>query len=685
MAEIPLAGLVDLRLSVASYKLAPPAPPPLTVRCQICPKPRPSPSHAISRPALELCSTVECSDGSVVYQFCDAAELTREVESRVSEKDLDGDFGEIDQQRVERFDLGTEGLMAVGGEEEEKKEKVGILVMERPEGEVAVAKDGGLNKSLEDQQKDNTKCTVITADMENSGSLVEETERSGGLDSHRSVQPTTVDIGNFPPENVSVEFLDNGREASGTPQMKDSTLGLSDPEKSEDPIDFQEMEPSFNADIENRSDSSHGSPLVEGSLSQTNIVQELVDQLVEASVVEPSTYQSSDPHMGVDSGVDLIGEVLVEVGSSNMDIEEKEMSSNGIPLVEEPLSSGDLSGIQECAKEITEALVDEGEETEGKISEDAISSDITAASDLGFPANSESSTSILEDQAEEDSEQNSIMEQISEGAEQSNESSEGESPNRVTPVSIPTLCLASGAAILPHPSKALTGGEDAYFVACNNWLGVADGVGQWSLEGINAGLYARELMENCDKFVSENKGVPGSKPAQVLCHGAAEANSPGSSTVLVAHFDGQVLHVANIGDSGFLVIRNGTVFKRSTAMVYGFNFPLQIERGDDPSKFIQTYTIDLEEGDVIVTATDGLFDNIYEQEIAAIVSKSCEASFKPTEIAEFLATRAQEVGRSGSARSPFADAALAAGYLNFSGGKLDDVTVVVSIVQNSNL
>lgn len=29
----------------------------------------------------------------------------------------------------------------------------------------------------------------------------------------------------------------------------------------------------------------------------------------------------------------------------------------------------------------------------------------------------------------------------------------------------------------------LTGGEDAYFIACNGWFGVADGVGQWSFEG----------------------------------------------------------------------------------------------------------------------------------------------------------------------------------------------------------
>lgn len=31
--------------------------------------------------------------------------------------------------------------------------------------------------------------------------------------------------------------------------------------------------------------------------------------------------------------------------------------------------------------------------------------------------------------------------------------------------------------------QALTGGEDAYFISGKNWLGIADGVGQWSLEG----------------------------------------------------------------------------------------------------------------------------------------------------------------------------------------------------------
>ncbi|KAL4614741.1 hypothetical protein ACB092_07G075000 [Castanea dentata] len=256
-----------------------------------------------------------------------------------------------------------------------------------------------------------------------------------------------------------------------------------------------------------------------------------------------------------------------------------------------------------------------------------------------------------------------------------------ESTSNGEQISTEGLFLYSGAALLPHPSKALTGGEDAYFVDGQNWLGVADGVGQWSLEGINAGRYAQELLENCEKIVLDSKSVSMTKPEEVLVRSAAESQSPGSSTVLVAYFDGQVLHVANIGDSGFIAIRNGAVFNRSSAMVHGFNFPLQIERDDDPTEFIEGYKIDLDEGDVIVTATDGLFDNLYEKEIASAVSNLLQASLKPQDIAEYLAMRAQEVGRSACVRTPFADAAQAAGYVGYTGGKLDDVTVIVSLVQ----
>ncbi|KAL6883391.1 hypothetical protein ACP4OV_010805 [Aristida adscensionis] len=312
-------------------------------------------------------------------------------------------------------------------------------------------------------------------------------------------------------------------------------------------------------------------------------------------------------------------------------------------------------------------------------------SDGSTAQDFDTDVETESSGSSGDEQGPEFGAHLPTPEQVNDKVDWKKDTTEVKSSDRMVPTAQSILVLSSGAAILPHPSKVATGGEDAYFIACNGWFGVADGVGQWSFEGINAGLYARELMDGCQKFIMENQGASDIRPEQVLSKAAEEAHSPGSSTVLVAHFDGQVLQASNIGDSGFLVIRNGEVYEKSKPMVYGFNFPLQIEKGDDPLKLVQNYTIDLKEGDTIVTATDGLFDNVYEHEVAAIISKSLQADLKPTEIAEHLAAKAQEVGRSGAGRSPFSDAALSVGYLGFSGGKLDDIAVVVSIVRASEV
>lgn len=245
-----------------------------------------------------------------------------------------------------------------------------------------------------------------------------------------------------------------------------------------------------------------------------------------------------------------------------------------------------------------------------------------------------------------------------------------------------TFSLLSGVFMLPHPTKASTGGEDAYFVARNNWVGVADGVGQWALEGINSGLYAQELMENCRKLASEESSS--ADPKQVLVMSAMEAKSAGSSTVLVASLIGQTLHVVNLGDSGFIVIRGGSVIAKSSPMTHGFNFPYQIERGDDPSLLLESYDIALNEGDVIVTATDGLFDNLYDHEIASIIQNSLQSGLGPKEMATLLAEKAQERGKSTSGNSPFSDAARAVGYNTYIGGKLDDVTVIVSLVKGSS-
>ncbi|KAF7129281.1 hypothetical protein RHSIM_Rhsim10G0057100 [Rhododendron simsii] len=59
--------------------------------------------------------------------------------------------------------------------------------------------------------------------------------------------------------------------------------------------------------------------------------------------------------------------------------------------------------------------------------------------------------------------------------------------------------------------------------------------------GINPGIYARELMDTCQTIVSNCNSMPLPKPEEVLDLSALGAESRGSSTVLVAYFDGQVI------------------------------------------------------------------------------------------------------------------------------------------------
>ncbi|XP_051138300.1 probable protein phosphatase 2C 71 isoform X2 [Andrographis paniculata] len=245
-------------------------------------------------------------------------------------------------------------------------------------------------------------------------------------------------------------------------------------------------------------------------------------------------------------------------------------------------------------------------------------------------------------------------------------------------VFVSDLALFSGAALLPHPSKVLSGGEDAYFIAGQTWMGVADGVGLWSLEGTRPGVFAKELTRTCERLVSVGNI---NNPVELLDLSASETHCPGSSTILIAHFDGQTLNVANVGNSGFIILRNGTVYKRSSPMFHAFYFPLQVEGGEEPSRMAELYRVDLEDDDVIVIATDGLLDNLYDLEISSVVSKSLAADKKLEEIAKLLAESAQERGRCAHGRSPFADEAQAAGYTGCTGGKLDDVAVILSVVR----
>lgn len=201
------------------------------------------------------------------------------------------------------------------------------------------------------------------------------------------------------------------------------------------------------------------------------------------------------------------------------------------------------------------------------------------------------------------------------------------------------------------------------------WFGVADGVGGWRQYGVDPGKIARQMMLNADQLVSD-KGFPNNHTAAQLLIGESywkilygKEVDAGSTTVCLAKIwpstsqgvenlpevawkmeskpeevDEFIMEVANIGDSGLLILRHGiaesgdgdevppdpeprlrcvwaTPFDR-----IGNNAPLQLaivppalyEKGvimTDPFE-ASTYRLKLQARDIVIMGTDGVWDNV---------------------------------------------------------------------------
>ncbi|CAA0840129.1 Probable protein phosphatase 2C 55, partial [Striga hermonthica] len=244
-----------------------------------------------------------------------------------------------------------------------------------------------------------------------------------------------------------------------------------------------------------------------------------------------------------------------------------------------------------------------------------------------------------------------------------------------------TLKLNSGSCYLPHPDKEDTGGEDAHFICADEQaIGVADGVGGWADVGVDAGKYARELMSNSVCAVQEEpRGSV--DPARVLEKAYTRTQAKGSSTACIIALTEQGLHAVNLGDSGFMVVRDGCTVFRSPAQQHDFNFTYQLEcgnAGDLPSSG-QVFTIPVAPGDIIIAGTDGLFDNLYNNDITAVVVQASRAGLGPQVTAQKIAALARQRAQDKNRQTPFSTAAQEAGF-RYYGGKLDDITVVVSYI-----
>ena len=266
-------------------------------------------------------------------------------------------------------------------------------------------------------------------------------------------------------------------------------------------------------------------------------------------------------------------------------------------------------------------------------------------------------------------------------------------------------------------------GEDSFFVA-NNYkvIGVADGVGGWRSEGVDPAIFSNALMESAKLYAETHRDdvdpehILDAAYTKVVKDGNVKV---GSSTACVATLkkeeDGShTLDIANLGDSGLMVVRNRELYFRVHEKVHGFNAPFQLgvlpksmvgrAFSDRPQDCVRE-SVPVEEGDVIVMGTDGLFDNLFNSQLASdagwigkveesAITKIPLVGFRhsgqlehekkqyvdPYRVAQRVVADAYKTSINPEANTPWASMLRQFGETAAKGGKPDDITLLLSRV-----
>ena len=182
---------------------------------------------------------------------------------------------------------------------------------------------------------------------------------------------------------------------------------------------------------------------------------------------------------------------------------------------------------------------------------------------------------------------------------------------------------------------------------------------------------------------------------------------PGSATACVLRLDPSTgeLDAANLGDSGFLIIRQGQIVFQSPALQHFFDCPFQFGAAPeytpatDYAEDAAVFRVPVQPGDVIILATDGALDNVWPKDMVNLAPRTAE---EVDGAASALASLAARHGLDPEYESPYSVEASQQGIdipiwqkiskFSFTngklelgklvGGKLDDVTVVIGYVED---
>eukprot|EP01069_Polyplicarium_translucidae_P002444 Polyplicarium_translucidae@DN2034_c0_g1_i10.p2 len=121
-------------------------------------------------------------------------------------------------------------------------------------------------------------------------------------------------------------------------------------------------------------------------------------------------------------------------------------------------------------------------------------------------------------------------------------------------------------------------------------------------------------------------------PLHVMEDAYSAARLPGAATCCVVCLDAprKFLHTANLGDSGFLIARKGRVLYKSPSQQHSLNCPFQLgSASQDRPADAQLASFEVEAGDHVLLASDGLWDNLYVDQIMALLEGADSGGIRP--------------------------------------------------------
>lgn len=257
--------------------------------------------------------------------------------------------------------------------------------------------------------------------------------------------------------------------------------------------------------------------------------------------------------------------------------------------------------------------------------------------------------------------------------------------------SYPTNYWNTGVFMLPKKEKMEKGGEDAYYVS-PNVISIADGVSQWVDWGVDPAEFPKSLMYYISQLVENaTNSTIFSNPKAMLNYAFDRASANGSCTASVMSLDKNLplIYSGQVGDSGFEILRrvNGSwaIVEEYVSIQWIFNMPFQLCKdpnfGDNPE--IGDYrVIKIEHNDVILMATDGIWDNLFDSDILYLFEQMAPDGEveNPKNMAEVLVDNANRLSTDRDYVSPFELNAQQAGHF-FTGGKSDDITCIITQVK----